>query len=111
MLLMGYEYTGETPFKKVYLHGLLLNEDGKKMSKSAGTVIDPLSIIEEYSTDALRLALTLGNTPGNNLNFSRRDVEEYGFFLNKLWNIVRFSWMNVGDITETRDTIEAHIIR
>ena len=79
------------------------------MSKSAGTVIDPLSIIDEYSTDALRLALTLGNTPGNNLNFSRRDVEEYGLFLNKLWNIVRFSWMNVGDITETRDMLESRI--
>ena len=109
MLLMGYEYTWQTPFKKVYLHGLVLNEDGKKMSKSAGTVIDPLSIIDEYSTDALRLALTLGNTPGNNLNFSRRDVEEYGLFLNKLWNIVRFSWMNVGDITETRDMLESRI--
>ena len=109
MLLMGYEYTWQSPFKKVYLHGLVLNEDGKKMSKSAGTVIDPLSIIDEYSTDALRLALTLGNTPGNNLNFSRRDVEEYGLFLNKLWNIVRFSWMNVGDITETRDMLESRI--
>ncbi len=109
MFLMGYEYTGQSPFKKVYLHGLVLNEDGKKMSKSAGTVIDPLSIIDKYSTDALRLALVLGNTPGNNLNFSIKDVEEYGFFLNKLWNIVRFSWMNVGDINEDRTVIEERI--
>lgn len=59
MFLMGYEYTGQTPFKTVYLHGLVLNEDGKKMSKSAGTVIDPLSVIENYSADSLRLALVL----------------------------------------------------
>lgn len=111
MFLMGYEYTGQTPFRKVYLHGLVLNEDGKKMSKSAGTVIDPLTIIDTHSADALRLALVLGNTPGNNLNFSVRDVEEYGLFLNKLWNIVRFAWMNVGDITESRDELESRILK
>lgn len=107
MLLMGYEYTGETPFKTIYLHGLILDETGRKMSKSWGNVIDPLTVIEAHSTDALRLAVTLGNTPGNNMNFSMRSVEENSLFLNKFWNIIRFAWMNVGYITESRaDIIE-----
>jgi valyl-tRNA synthetase len=109
MLLMGYEYTDETPFKTIYLHGLVLNEDGKKMSKSSWAIIDPLAIIDEYSVDALRLSLVLGNTPGNNLNFSVKTVSEYGLFLNKFWNIVRFTWMNVGNIEEDRKTIEKRI--
>ncbi len=95
MLLMGYEYTGQTPFKTIYLHGLVLDESGRKMSKSWGNVINPLEVIEQYSADALRLSLVLGNTPGNNLNFSLKNVAEYGLFLNKFWNIVRFTWMNV----------------
>lgn len=110
MLLMGYEFTGQTPFDTIYLHGLILDENGRKMSKSWGNVVDPLSVIEEYSADALRLSLILGNTPGNNLNFSKKTVEEYGLFLNKLWNIVRFVWMNIGDITEDRNTIEKRIL-
>ena len=105
MLLMGYEYTGETPFKTIYLHGLILDETGRKMSKSWGNVINPLTVIETHSTDALRLAVTLGNTPGNNMNFSIRSVEENSLFLNKFWNIIRFAWMNVGYITESRHTI------
>lgn len=92
---MGYEYTGQTPFKTVYLHGLILDEHGKKMSKSWGNVIDPLVIINEHSSDSLRLSVMLGNTPGNNLNFSIRTVEEYTLFLNKFWNITRFVWMNI----------------
>jgi valyl-tRNA synthetase len=111
MLLMGYEMTGETPFKTIYLHGLILDESGKKMSKSWGNVIDPLEVISEYSADALRLATVIGNTPGNNLNFSKKTVAEYGLFLNKLWNIARFTWMNVGDIKEDRDTIEKRILK
>ena len=111
MLLMGYEYTGQTPFKTIYLHGLVLNEDGRKMSKSWGTIIDPLTVIDEYSVDALRLSLVLGNTPGNNLNFSMKTVAEYGLFLNKFWNIVRFTWMNVWDITDNRAIIEKRILQ
>lgn len=105
MLLMGYEFTGWTPFKTIYLHGLILDESGKKMSKSWGNVIDPLVVIEKYSTDALRLAITLGNTPGNNLNFSMKAVEENSLFLNKFWNIIRFAWMNVGYITDSRESL------
>lgn len=105
MLLMGYEYTGETPFKTIYLHGLVLDEHGKKMSKSSGNVIDPLTVIDAHSVDALRLSLVLGNTPGNNLNYSLKTVEEYSLFLNKFWNISRFVWMNIGTITETRESL------
>lgn len=72
------------------------------MSKSFGNVIDPLDVIEQFSTDAMRLSLTLGNTPGNNVNFSMKNVEEYSLFLNKFWNIMRFAAMNVGTISDTR---------
>lgn len=109
MLLMGYEITGQTPFREIYLHGLVLDEHGKKMSKSWGNVINPLEVIEKYSADALRLALVLGNTPGNNLNFSLREVEEYGLFLNKLWNIVRFVSMNIGTVELSRSELEKKI--
>lgn len=102
MLLLCYHYTDETPFKTIYLHWLIFDEKWKKMSKSFGNVIDPLEIIESHSTDALRLALTLGNTPWNNLNFSIRSVDDYTLFLNKFWNIVRFVWMNIGNIESNR---------
>lgn len=105
MLLMGYEYTSESPFKTIYLHGLILDESGKKMSKSWGNVVDPLVVMDQYSTDALRLSVMIGNTPGNNLNFSMKTVEEYGLFLNKFWNIIRFAWMNIGTITRSRQEL------
>ncbi len=101
MLLMGYEYTEQTPFKTIYLHGLTLDESGRKMSKSWWNVIDPLVVIEEFSADALRLTWVLGNTPGNNASFSMRTVEENSLFLNKFWNIARFVWMNIGTIEKT----------
>ncbi len=109
MFLMGYEYTGQTPFKTVYLHGLIFDETGRKMSKSWGNVVDPLTVIDEFSTDALRMTCVIGNTPGNNLNFSLQSVKEYSLFLNKFWNIARFVWMNIGTITESRETIVARI--
>ncbi len=109
MFLMGYEYTGQTPFKTIYLHGLIFDSTGRKMSKSWGNVVDPLTVIDEYSTDALRMACVIGNTPGNNLNFSMDTVKEYSLFLNKFWNIARFIWMNIGSITEDRDTIAKRI--
>ena len=110
MLLMGYEFTGQAPFTTIYLHGLVLNEKGQKMSKSSGDIIDPLTVIEEYSADALRLGLTIGNTPGNNMNFSLQSVEEYSLFLNKLWNIARFVSMNVGPTVLTRMACAANSI-
>lgn len=96
MLLMGYELTGQTPFKQIYFHGLVLDEHGQKMSKSKWNGIDPITVIEQYSADALRLALLSGNTPGNNMNFSIKLVENHSLFLNKLWNIVRFVHGQIG---------------
>jgi valyl-tRNA synthetase len=101
MMMFGYEYTGQTPFKTIYLHGLVLDENGRKMSKSWGNVVDPLEIIDEFSTDALRLSLVIGNTPGNNLNFSKKLVENNMLYLNKLWNVARFVNANIGEITQT----------
>ncbi len=97
MLLFGYGLTDQTPFKKVYLHGLVTDDQGRKFSKSLGNGVDPLELIKEFSADALRLALVIGNTPGNNLRFSRDVVKNNQIFLNKLWNVARFVWMNVGE--------------
>ncbi len=80
-----------------------MDSTGRKMSKSWGNVINPLEVIDQYSADALRLSLILGNTPGNNLNFSLDRVNEQSLFLNKLWNIARFVSMNVG-IVDRSDT-------
>jgi len=97
MLLFGYGLTGETPFKTVYLHGLVTDDQGRKFSKSLGNGVDPIEVIKQYSADALRLSLIVGNTPGNNLRFSLDVVKNNQLFLNKLWNVARFVWMNVGE--------------
>ena len=90
MIMMGLENTGEIPFDKVYLHGLVRDETGDKMSKSKGNVMDPLVMLEQYGTDALRLALTVGNTPGNDMRLSPQKLEGSRNFANKLWNTSRF---------------------
>jgi valyl-tRNA synthetase len=90
MILMSYYALGEKPFSDVYLHGMILDDKGKKMSKSKGNGIDPLDVIAKYGTDALRLALLIGNTPGNNARLSMEKVEAQRNFVNKLWNISRF---------------------
>jgi len=95
MLLFGYEFTKQTPFKKIYFHGLVKDKNGAKMSKSLGNGIDPLDMIEKYSADALRLTLSIGNTPGNDLKFDEDNVKDNSLFLNKLWNATRFVYMNL----------------
>jgi len=109
MLLMGYEYTGMTPFKTIYLHGLVFDDTGRKMSKSWGNVVNPLDVIGEYSTDALRLTCSIGSTPGNNMNFSIKNVEMNSVFLNKLWNVTRFVHTNIGEITDDYGTLRIKI--
>ena len=94
MLLFGYALTNETPFKTVYLHGLVKDDQGRKFSKSLGNGVDPIEVIKQYSADALRLSLVVGNTPGNDLRFSIDEVKSNQIFLNKLWNVARFVWMN-----------------
>jgi valyl-tRNA synthetase len=90
MLMFGLYKTKQVPFKTVYLHGLITDEHGKKMSKSKGNVINPLDMTAKYGTDAVRLALTIGITPGNDGALSERKIEGYRNFCNKLWNVARF---------------------
>jgi valyl-tRNA synthetase len=90
MIMLGVFRTGEVPFRTVYLHGLVNDEKGRKMSKSKGNVINPLVMTDKYGTDALRLALTIGITPGNDGALSERKIEGYRNFANKLWNVARF---------------------
>jgi len=86
----GLEFTGQVPFSTVYLHGLVRNEEGQKMSKSKGTGIDPLPLMDDFGTDALRFTLLVGSTPGNDTNLSVKKVEGNRNFANKIWNAGRF---------------------
>ncbi|MFO3796799.1 MAG: class I tRNA ligase family protein, partial [Anaerolineales bacterium] len=89
MIMMGLEFTGKEPFHTVYLHGLVRDEHGQKMSKTKGNVIDPLVVMEQFGTDALRFTLLVGSTPGNDTNLSLSKVEANRNFANKLWNAGR----------------------
>ena len=91
MIMDGLEFTGEAPFHTVYLHGLIRDEHGQKMSKSKGNVVDPLIVMNEMGTDALRFTLLVGSTPGSDVNLSLKKVEANRNFANKLWNISRFA--------------------
>ena len=95
MILMTTYLRGEIPFKTTYLHGLVRAEDGQKMSKSLGNVIDPLDVCEKYGTDAVRLSLVIGSTPGNDTRLSEKKIEKFRNFTNKLWNISRFVLLNI----------------
>ena len=88
---------GEIPFHHVFIHGIVRDSQGRKMSKSLGNGIDPLEIIEEYGADALRLSLVTGNSPGNDMRFYRERVEASRNFANKIWNASRFIMMNLKD--------------
>ncbi|MBI2627419.1 valine--tRNA ligase [Candidatus Nomurabacteria bacterium] len=91
MILMSQYLLGEIPFENVYFHGMVRTADGKKMSKSLGKkAVDPLDIIAKYGNDALRLAMVVGNTPGNDLKLDENDIRGYGKFTNKVWNVSRF---------------------
>lgn len=94
MVIFGLYLTGKAPFDTVYLHGLVNDEHGKKMSKSKGNVINPLTLTDKYGTDALRMALIVGNTPGTDLALQENKVKGYKNFANKLWNITRFILSN-----------------
>jgi valyl-tRNA synthetase len=95
MIFSGYEHMGEKPFKTVFFHGLIRDEQGRKMSKSLGNGIDPLEVIDKYGADALRLTLVTGNAPGNDMRFSYEKVESSRNFANKIWNASRFILMNL----------------
>ena len=95
MIFSGIEHMGETPFKTVLIHGLVRDEQGRKMSKSLGNGVDPLEVVEEYGADALRFSLVMGVSPGNDTRYSRDKVEAARNFANKIWNASRFVLMNV----------------
>ncbi|MFN7034815.1 MAG: valine--tRNA ligase [Bellilinea sp.] len=90
MIMFGLEFTGQPPFHTVYLHGLIRDEHGQKMSKTKGNVIDPLEVMDAMGTDALRFTLLVGSTPGNDMNLSLKKVEANRNFANKVWNAGRF---------------------
>lgn len=90
MIMLGLYVTGQIPFKTVYLHGLVLDAKGQKMSKSKGNVIDPLTLTEKYGTDAFRIGMVIGNTPGTSLSLAEDRIRGYSKFANKIWNATRF---------------------
>ena len=95
MVFSGLEHMGKEPFSTVFIHGLVRDAQGRKMSKSLGNGIDPLEIIDKYGADALRFALASGNSPGNDMRFSDEKIESARNFANKLWNASRFVMMNL----------------
>ncbi len=101
MMMMGLHFMDEVPFRDVYLHALVRDKHGKKMSKSTGNVIDPLEVIEKYGTDALRFTLTAFAAQGREIKLDEERIEGYRFFINKIWNAARFALMHVGDGEES----------
>ncbi len=111
MVFSGLEMTGELPFKHVYVHGLVRDAEGRKMSKSLGNGVDPLEIIEQYGADALRFMLMIGVSPGNDMKFQMEKVSASRNFANKLWNASRFVLMNLGEGEETAKAMELGNLR
>jgi valyl-tRNA synthetase len=103
MLFQGIEFTGVSPFKEVLIHGLVRDEQGRKMSKSLGNGVDPMDVSETYGTDALRYFLSTNAAPGQDLRYETEKVESSWNFINKLWNIARFIDMNVEDADDHFD--------
>ena len=97
MIFSAVEHTGKAPFDTVFIHGIVRDANGVKMSKSLGNGIDPLEVIDKYGADALRFFLATGNSPGNDMRFSEKRVEACANFANKLWNASRFVHMNIDD--------------
>ncbi|MGV3465902.1 MAG: valine--tRNA ligase [Heyndrickxia sp.] len=99
MIFQGLEFTGKRPFKDVLIHGLVRDDQGRKMSKSLGNGVDPMDVIEKYGADALRYFLATGSSPGQDLRFSIEKVESVWNFANKIWNASRFALMNMNGLT------------
>ncbi len=97
MIFSGVENMGKSPFETVFIHGIVRDAQGRKMSKSLGNGIDPLKVIDEYGADALRFTLATGNSPGNDMRFVEEKVKASRNFANKIWNATRFILMNLSD--------------
>lgn len=107
MIFQSLEFTGKAPFNNVLIHGLIRDEEGRKMSKSLGNGIDPMDVIEKYGADALRWFLSNGSAPGQDVRFSYDKMDAAWNFINKIWNVSRYILMNAGDITA--EEISAHL--
>jgi len=101
MIMMGLKFTGQVPFRDVYIHALVRDVEGQKMSKSKGNVIDPLSVMERYGTDALRFTLASMASPGRDIKLAEERIEGYRNFANKIWNAARFILMNLNGPRES----------
>jgi valyl-tRNA synthetase len=97
MILMSLYHIGDIPFETVYLHGLIRDAHGRKMSKSLGNIVDPIELSDRYGTDAVRMGIIVGNGPGNDVNLDEQKIKAYSKFANKLWNITRFLLTEVQD--------------
>jgi valyl-tRNA synthetase len=103
MMMLGLKFMGEVPFKEVYIHGLVRDERGQKMSKSKGNVIDPLDLIEQYGADALRFTILASTAQGRDIKFGESRVQGYRNFATKLWNATRFCELNGCDLDPAFD--------
>jgi valyl-tRNA synthetase len=101
MIMMGLKFMGEVPFRDVYIHALVRDAEGQKMSKSKGNVVDPLHVMEDYGTDALRFTLAAMASPGRDIKLAEERIEGYRNFANKIWNAARFILMNLDGPRET----------
>lgn len=110
MMFMGMEFMQEVPFRHVFIHGLVRDSQGRKMSKSLGNGIDPLEVIEKNGADTLRFTLVTGNTPGNDMRFYWERVESSRNFANKIWNASRFVLMNLEDFDSTTPAGELTLV-
>ncbi len=109
MIVLGIYVTGKVPFKYVYLHGLVRDKDRQKMSKSKGNVIDPLGVIDLYGADALRMALIVGNAPGNDPIIYEEKIRGYRNFANKIWQASRFVLLNTKDFESQTPKLKAGV--
>jgi valyl-tRNA synthetase len=106
MVMMGLKFMGSEPFRHVYIHALIRDEEGQKMSKSKGNVVDPLRMTEVYGTDAFRFTLAAYAAQGRDIKFSEKRVEGYKHFINKIWNASRFIFMNIREDEEIKQVRE-----
>jgi valyl-tRNA synthetase len=109
MIMMGLEDTGDIPFHTVYLHGLIRDEKGEKMSKMKGNVLNPNDAIDEYGTDALRFAVTTGTSPGNDINLGPHRLEAGRNFANKMWNAARFIFQGIEAVSNPEELLSMFI--
>src|SRR5262245_9651794 len=102
MMMMGLKFMGEVPFRTVYINALVLDPEGKKMSKTKGNVVNPLEVFDKYGTDAARFALTAASTAGLTLSMQESKLESARYFANKIWNASRFVLLNCEDVLDSQ---------